>query len=57
MSDKFNDDQNLLEGLENLDWYADRLDTIADKLDSYHTKLSDEEEVKSKVISLFENES
>ena len=57
MSDKYNDGQNLLTGIENLDWYADRLDTIVEKLVSYHEKLTDEEEVKAKVISLLENNS
>jgi hypothetical protein len=46
----------LLSGIENLDWYANRLDQIADSLDLYHHKLTDEEDVKAKVISLFQNE-
>lgn len=55
--DMYNDDQNLLDGIENLDWYADRLDAIVKNLDSYHQNLTDEEDVRNKVISLFENES
>ena len=57
MADKYNDDQNLLVDVENLDWYADRLNGVANKLDSYHTNLTDEEEVKTKVVDLFENAS
>lgn len=56
MPDIYNNDQNLLEGISSLDWYADRLDTIAESLDLYHTKLVDEEDIRNKVISLFENE-
>jgi len=55
--DKYNDDQNLLDGIENLDWYADRLDNIAESLDSFHDRLTDEDDVKNRVVSLFENES
>lgn len=57
MPDIYNDRQNLLTGIDNLDWYADRLDAVAESLDSYHENLTDEEEVKRKVISLFENNS
>lgn len=57
MPDIYNDSRNLLAGVNNLDWYADRLDTIVENLDSYHEDLTDEEEVKNKVISLFENNS
>jgi hypothetical protein len=57
IADKFNNNQNLLVGVSNLEWYADRLDTIADNLDSYHARLTDEDEVQSKVVSLFENQS
>ena len=57
MPDMYNNDQNLLEGIDNLDWYADRLDVIADKLESYHQILIGEEDVRKRVVSLFENES
>lgn len=57
MPDMYNDDQNLLDGIDNLSWYADRLDTIADNLDWFHQNLTDQEDIKERVVNLFENES
>jgi len=55
--DRYNDNQNLLAGIENLDWYADRLDNIVERLESFHTRLTDQEDIKNRVIALLENKS
>ncbi len=55
IADNYNDAQNLLDGVENLDWYADRLEAIVERLNFYHTKSTNEEEVRERVTALFEN--
>lgn len=55
ISDIYNENSNLLADIENLEWYAKRLINIAENLDHYHLNLTDEQEARNKVDSLFEN--
>ena len=55
MPDMYNKNQNLLAGVANLTWYADRLEELVQKIQYYHKTLIDEELVKTRIIKLLEN--
>lgn len=55
VSDPFDEKANLLEGAEQLDWYAERLDAIVVELNNC-VKETDQDRVSEKVKRLFENE-
>lgn len=55
ISDPFDPDNNLISGVESLDWYADRLDGIVDAISQLEDKPI-QEDADNSVMSVFENE-
>lgn len=54
--DPFDMESNLISGVENLTWYADRIDGIVEELDYCATSVTDQEKVYERVRRTFENE-
>ncbi|WAI00942.1 hypothetical protein [Methanogenium organophilum] len=52
--DTFDSKNNLISGIDSLSWYAERLEKIVKEMDECD-QLSDLDEVKNKIYSLFEN--
>lgn len=53
--DPFDTKTNMISGVENLEWYAERLDGIVTDLDEYAT-MSEQEKMRDCVRSLFDND-
>lgn len=54
IEDSFEPNNNLIQGVDNLSWYADRIATIISSIDKF-SKLSEQDKCDDNILNLFEN--